>query len=157
MKICKIIEEDPEMCPPKYDDWQPYIRFRNFLKDKLKLKKIIQSSAFSHVVTVIILVNFIVIIVSIPVKQLNNIKLEYAFMILFEIEIAMRLIGTGIEKFTSQLGNVLELGLACLYILLLSLIRVIDDSVLIELLGFLRIFRVILYPFRFLGYSTLCW
>lgn len=43
----------------------------------------------------------------------------------------MRLIGTGIEKFTSQLGNSLELGLACFYILLLCFDPLIDDSVLI--------------------------
>lgn len=84
------------MCPPAYDDWEPYIKFRNFLKDRLKLKKIINSLAFNVTVIIITLINLVLIIVSIPVKKLNNINIEYAFLIIFEIEIAMRLLGTGI-------------------------------------------------------------
>ena len=84
------------MGPPRFHDWEPYIIFRNFLKDKLRLKKIINSKAFNIGVIILTLINIIIIIVSIPVKKLNNIIVEYIFVSLFVLEILMRLIGTGI-------------------------------------------------------------
>lgn len=83
MKICKIIEEEPEMCPPSFDDWEPYIWFRRFLKRKLYLKKIVKSLIFNVLVIIIIAVNIVILIVSPFVERLNDIEVEYVFVSLF--------------------------------------------------------------------------
>lgn len=61
------------MCPPMFDDWQPYIRFRKFLKDKLYLKKIIKSLIFDLIVIATAILNILILIISPFVETLNNI------------------------------------------------------------------------------------
>lgn len=138
------------MYPPEFDDWKPYIRFRKFLKKKLYIKKVVNSIGFHGVIIALTVASLIVIFVSPFKPEWNNMTVEVVFVILFEIEILVKLLGHGIEKFMAQTGNILELGLGLISLILLMLYTVISPSTLIEILGLVRIFRVIINIFRFL-------
>ena len=55
----------------------------------------------------------------------------------------MKLLGNGFEKFINEVGNILETVLVVLSLLLFVLSTVILQSTVIDLLGILRLFRVI--------------
>ena len=156
MKLCKIIESEPGMHPPAFDDWGSYIRFRRFLKHKLHLKKIVVSSTFSLCVIILILTNLILVILSLFVSPLRNLWIEIIFVVFFEVEVLMRMVGIGIERFCSRTGNVLELGLAGFYIVMLGLLGRVSHQTVVKLLSLLRLFRVTMRRFRYREYSTSC-
>lgn len=64
MKLCKLMEEDSHIMPPRFNDWQTFIRFRRWLRKHWYLKKIVNSDFFDIVVIIVIIVNFIIIMVS---------------------------------------------------------------------------------------------
>ena len=96
LNFCKVIEQEPDMYPPQFDDWSPYIRFRKFLKRKLYLKKVVNSMTFRVIVTLITVASIALIIASAYVGELNDMMIETIFVVLFELEILMRLLGNGI-------------------------------------------------------------
>lgn len=95
------------MYPPEFDDWQPYIRLRKFLKKKLYIKKVVNSMGFHGVVIALTVASLIVIIVSPFKSDWNNMTVEVVFMILFEIEILVKILGHGVERFMAHTGNIL--------------------------------------------------
>jgi hypothetical protein len=64
MKLCKLMEEDDYMLPPRFNDWQPFIRVRRWMRKNWYLKKIAKSEIFDIVVIAVIIVNFVIIMVS---------------------------------------------------------------------------------------------
>ena len=67
----------------------------------------------------------------------------------------IKILGHGIERFMAQTGNLLELGLGIISLILLMLYSVINGSTLLEMLGLVRIFRVIIKLFRCLSFLIL--
>jgi hypothetical protein len=59
MQLCKIMQADRSMLPPRFDDWQWWVKFRGKLKEKFNLKRRIQSRGFKIVVISIILITFV--------------------------------------------------------------------------------------------------
>ena len=138
------------MYPPAFDDWQPYIKFRKFLKKKLYIRKVVNSIYFHCVIITITLANIMVIIVSSSKESWNNLMVEVVFVMLFLIEIIIKLLGHGFERFVNQVGYLLETGLVGICLILFALSDVINQATLIELLSLIRIFRVCDYLFSFL-------
>lgn len=59
MQISKILLENDAMMPPAFDDFKPWVSFRNFVNQKLHLKTIVKNWKFELVVSIIIILSFI--------------------------------------------------------------------------------------------------
>lgn len=64
MKLCKLMEEDSHMMPPKFNDWRFFMKLRKWLCKKLYFKKIATSEIFDIAVILVIVINFIIIMTS---------------------------------------------------------------------------------------------
>lgn len=96
MQLCKILHANEGMLPPKFGDWQVWVRFQSWLDFQLHLKHKIESRAFS-IVTIIIIVLTFVNSCSFLFTRMNIFAiLDDIFMIIFCVEIILKMLGLGL-------------------------------------------------------------
>lgn len=131
------------MLPPRFADFTAFHRCRKWLCRKLYLKRIATSDAFDIVVILVIIINFIVIMVSFfqPVDGYETI--EIVLLAFYCVELVVRFIGEGPEKFLDDERNWVDAGL-----LFVSLALMGDNSetnlTLRKVARLIRLFRVII-------------
>ena len=68
MLLCQILQSKSTMLPPKFDDWNRWIKFTKNLNDIFKLKIILTSKKFKIFSSVFILFSFVNCLLSIYTK-----------------------------------------------------------------------------------------
>lgn len=59
MQLGRILQQNSNLRPPFLSDWPQWIAFRTYFNEKLKLKRIIESTLFKLVSALLILVAFL--------------------------------------------------------------------------------------------------
>lgn len=108
MQLCKILQADSEMMPPRFHDWQKWLFVRRTINEKLHLKEIIMSDKFKICVSVIILITFVNSFLSIYTDYRVFDMIDDLLIIFYVIEIMMKIIGMGPENFFKDPWNKLD-------------------------------------------------
>lgn len=95
MQLCKILQSNSSMMPPKFRDWERWIKFRKWINTKLKLKSIINSFAFGVACSIFIFLTFVNCCLALYTHVKAFDVIDDVFMALYCLEIAVKLVGLG--------------------------------------------------------------
>ena len=139
------------MEPPLFPDWEPYFTFRNYLIEKLRLKTIVDSYYYELVIALFVIGNLVLIICSFfrPVSPAFYTALEIVFIVVFFLDIILRIISGGIEVFFANYFNIVD-GIILIVSVILLCLR-LDSSTMLKTIRLIRILRVTLNLSSFLG------
>ena len=96
------------MIPPAFDDIQLWIDFRKFMKERLKLKDIVQHWLFELIVSILIIATFINAIFLVYNVFAVSELLDNIFVWIFVLELILRIIAIGPENFFADRWNNLD-------------------------------------------------
>ena len=108
MKLGKIIIENSAMIPPSFDDIQLWIDFRNYMKNTLHVKAIVQHWIFELVASIVILATFINAIFLVYDVFAVSKTIDDVLVWVFVLELAFRIIAIGPENFFADRWNNLD-------------------------------------------------
>ena len=95
MQLCKILQSNKSMMPPQFQDWERWLKFRKYVNDKLRLKKIILSTKFRVIVCIFIILTFVNCCLALYTKIKAFDIIDDVFMVLYCLEIILKIIGLG--------------------------------------------------------------
>lgn len=142
MQLCKVLESDTDMLPPKFHDWERWINFRKYINQTFHLKDIVHSNGFKIGFTIVIILTF--------VNSCLNIYTDYAvfdiidnvLMAIFVLEVILKLLGLGPENYFKDPWNKLDFFLIIFGLLLECLPESMIPRNSATLFKMTRIFRI---------------
>lgn len=102
MQLGKIILQNQVIHPPTFDDIVLWINFRKYTKEKLKIKSIVKSLAFSIVTGVLIIIAFVNSFILLYGYTLTSQVINNILAWLFLLELALKIIAIGPEMLLSS-------------------------------------------------------
>lgn len=108
MQLCKILQANASMLPPRFNDWNAWIKLRIFLKDKLKIKRIVLSKPFRIFISIFIIFTFINCCLALYQQAKVFYVIDDVIMVIYCVEILVKILGLGIENFFRDTWNKLD-------------------------------------------------
>lgn len=142
MQLCKVLESDTDMLPPRFHDWQRWINFRRYINQTCRLKDIVHSNTFKIVFTIIIILTFINSCLNIYTGSIVFDIIDNILMAIFVVEIFLKLLGLGPENYFKDPWNKLDFFLITFGLLLEFLPSDIIPRNSATLFKMTRIFRI---------------
>ena len=108
MQLCKILQSNSSMLPPTFEDWEKWMKFRNYVNNKFKLKAIINSTKFKVFIAIFVIITFINCLLALFTKIEAFKIVDDVLMGFFCLEIVLKIIGIGPENFFANKWNKLD-------------------------------------------------
>lgn len=108
MQLCKILQADNSMLPPQFHDWDRWLLFRRYVNEKFKLKEILQSDECKIAVAILILITFVNSLLSIYTSHKVFDIIDDFLILIYVVEILLKIIGIGPENFFKDPWNKLD-------------------------------------------------
>lgn len=108
MQLCKILQSNSSMLPPRFYDWERWVEFRRIINRKFKLKQIVLSQTFKIVIGVIILITTTNSLLSIYTPYHAFDVIDDILIIFYVVEIVIKIVGLGPENFFADPWNKLD-------------------------------------------------
>lgn len=109
MQLCKIIQANSYLRPPRFQTPQNLSNFQNFVQNKLKMRQIIKSNKYQAITSIYILLTFVNCILTMYIGSRVFDIIDDILMLIYIIEVLFRLIGFGPIEFFQHHLNTLDI------------------------------------------------
>lgn len=109
MQICKIIQSNSYLKPPRFFTWKKTVRFESYIHNKASSKEVLNSNTFQIIISIIIILTFINCLLNLYTDVRIFDVFDDLLLFLYMVEVFIRLAALGLNEFFVGYWNTIDL------------------------------------------------